>query len=219
MNQSARASYETLAELAGLNIIFDRDFQNSFFPPFRVEKADILEAFDRLSAVTGNFVEVFDSNTLLVAPNNAVKRQKYETQVVKTIYLTSANSEQDAARIVTALRTLNIRFLAMGGDMKAIVIKDTPDRSALPWLSISLIVRFCSISGTLNSERNFSSDSLEARVFTARGSPPKFGVKATSNSPGFISDFFTSRVPCCFRSSISSAPRIRKTEESVTSPL
>ena len=63
LNQSARASYETLAELAGLNIIFDRDFQNSFFPPFRVEKADILEAFDRLSAVTGNFVEVFDSNT------------------------------------------------------------------------------------------------------------------------------------------------------------
>src|SRR5437016_14477962 len=58
LNQSARASYESLAELAGLNIIFDRDFQNSFFPPFRVEKADILETFDRLSTTTGNFVEV-----------------------------------------------------------------------------------------------------------------------------------------------------------------
>src|SRR5437870_3535623 len=67
LNQSAHASYETLAELAGLNIIFDRDFQNNFFPPLHLEKADILEAFDRLSAVTGNFVEVFDSNTLLVA--------------------------------------------------------------------------------------------------------------------------------------------------------
>src|ERR1051326_1410855 len=108
LNQSARASYETLAELAGVNIIFDRDFQNDFFPPLRVEKADILEAFDWLSAVTGNFVEVFDSNTILVAPNSPAKRQKYETQVVKTIYLTSANSQQDAAAIVSALRTLNI---------------------------------------------------------------------------------------------------------------
>ena len=134
LNQSARASYETLAELAGVNIIFDRDFQNDFFPPLRVEKADILEAFDRLSAVTGNFVEVFDSNTLLVAPNNAAKRLKYGTygtQVVKTIYLTSANSQQDTARIVTALRTLNMRLLATGGDQKAIVIKDTPDRMAV----------------------------------------------------------------------------------------
>jgi len=134
LNQSARASYETLAELAGVNIIFDRDFQNDFFPPLRVEKADILEAFDRLSAVTGNFVEVFDSNTLLVAPNNSAKRMKYGTygtQVVKTIYLTYANSQQDAARIVTALRTLNMRLLATGADMKAIVIKDTPDRMAV----------------------------------------------------------------------------------------
>jgi len=90
LNQSARASYETLAELAGVNIIFDRDFQNDFFPPLRVEKADILEAFDRLSAVTGNFVEVFDSNTLLVALNNAAKRLTYGTygtQVVKTCCL------------------------------------------------------------------------------------------------------------------------------------
>ena len=90
LNQSARVSYETLAEIGGVNIIFDRDFQDDFFAPFRVEKADILEAFDRLSAVTGNFVEVFDSTTLLVAPNNAAKRAlKYETQVAKTIYLAS----------------------------------------------------------------------------------------------------------------------------------
>jgi len=132
LNQSARVSYETLAEIGGVNIIFDRDFQDDFFAPFRVEKADILEAFDRLSAVTGNFVEVFDSTTLLVAPNNAAKRAlKYETQVAKTIYLASANSQEDAARIVTALRTLNMRFLATGADMKAIVIKDTPDRMAV----------------------------------------------------------------------------------------
>src|SRR5438093_2249961 len=132
LNQSARASYETLAELAGVNIIFDRDFQNNFFPPLHLEKADILEAFDRLSAVTGNFVEVFDSNTLLVAPNNnSVRRGRYETQVVKTIYLTSATSQKDAAGIVTALRTLNIRLLAAGADMRAVVIKDTPERMAV----------------------------------------------------------------------------------------
>src|ERR1051326_5652091 len=112
LNQSARASYETLAELAGVNIIFDRDFHNDFFPPVRVEKADILETFDRLSAVTGNFVEVFDSNALLVSPNNAANRMRYETQDVKTICLTSLNCQTNAAGIVTAFRRLNSRWLA-----------------------------------------------------------------------------------------------------------
>src|SRR5438034_11798076 len=52
LNQSARASYETLAELAGVDNIFDGDFQNDFFPPMRVAEDDILEAFHRLSEVT-----------------------------------------------------------------------------------------------------------------------------------------------------------------------
>jgi hypothetical protein len=78
---------------------------------------------------------------------------------------------------------------------------------------------FCPSWGTPRSERNLSNDSREVRVFLSRGSPPKFGVKVTSNPSGRVSDAFTTSVPCCFRSSMSSTPKMRRTEESVTSPL
>src|SRR5437773_657173 len=87
VNQDSRAAYEALAEMAGVAVIFDPDFRTSAFAPFRVENGDVLEALDRLSLLTGNFVEVLDSKMILVAGNNATVRRRHEIQVLKTFYL------------------------------------------------------------------------------------------------------------------------------------
>ncbi len=127
LSQSSRASYEALAQLAGFEILFDPDFRNASFAPFKVENAAILEAFDRLSITTGNYVEVLDNRTILVAPNNVTKRQKYEPQILKTFFLTKA---QELA-VATVLRTtLQMRQIATITDGKALIIKDNPDRLA-----------------------------------------------------------------------------------------
>src|SRR5437762_2192542 len=55
INQGERAAYQTLAEIAGLNIIIDPDFRDTSAAPFRIENADVLQAFDILSARTGSF--------------------------------------------------------------------------------------------------------------------------------------------------------------------
>src|SRR5262245_44634301 len=60
VNQGERAAYEKLAEIAGLNIVFDADFRDSSNAAFRIENADVLQAFDILSARTGSFVEVLN---------------------------------------------------------------------------------------------------------------------------------------------------------------
>src|SRR5215471_3970418 len=58
VNQGEQAAYKRLAEIAGLSIVFDPDFRNSSSAPFRIENADVLQAFDLLSAHAGSFVEV-----------------------------------------------------------------------------------------------------------------------------------------------------------------
>src|SRR2546425_3929809 len=130
LNQGSRLSYETLAGMAGLDVIFDPDFRD-VFTPFLVDKVDIAEAFDRLSMLTGNFVEVLDSKTIIVAPNNATKRRDYETQVLKTIYLTNVQTQQELTGVITTLRTaLDMRYIAQNTAKRAIIMKDTPDKIA-----------------------------------------------------------------------------------------
>jgi hypothetical protein len=131
LNQRSRADYEALAELAGLNIVFDADFTDRALAPLHVADEDIFEAFDRLSLMTGNFVEVLDSSTLLVSPNNATKRRENQIQVLKTIYPSYATSPQDLSGLVTMLRsTLQMRYLATSTDMKGIILRDSSDNVA-----------------------------------------------------------------------------------------
>src|SRR5262245_60774222 len=74
VNQGERAAYQELAKIAGLNIVFDPDFRDSSSGTFRIENADLLQSFDLLSARTGSFVEVLNSKTVIVSPDNPTKR-------------------------------------------------------------------------------------------------------------------------------------------------
>jgi len=126
LNHGSRADYEALAGLAGLNIVFDADFADRALAPIHVAGEDIFEAFDRLSLMTGSFVEVLDSRSLLVSPDNATKRRENEIQVLKTIYPSYATSPQELSGLVTMLRaTLQMRYLAASADMKGIILRDS----------------------------------------------------------------------------------------------
>src|SRR5579862_814228 len=131
LNQSAKASYLTLAGIAGLNVLFDPDVRDRPYTSFHVENTDIFEVFDRLSMATGNFAEVLGASTILVAPDNATKHRDYDLQVLKTIKTTFKNSPQDMTGIVTMLRTtLSLRYIGQMPEMNAVIIRDTPDRIA-----------------------------------------------------------------------------------------
>ena len=131
VNQGERMAYERLAEIAGLNLVIDPDFRNSSAGPFRIENADVLQAFDLLSAHAGSFVEVINSNTIIVSQDNQQKRRDYESMVLKTFYLPNGASPQRLTETVTALRTtLSARYLAQSTVANAVVMRDTPARVA-----------------------------------------------------------------------------------------
>ena len=131
ISQEAQAVYETIAELAGLNVIFDPDFRST---PISVELNDITvyAALDILGLQTRTFWTPINQNTFIVSPDNQQKRRDYEAHILKTIYLTNSVNPTDITEAITAIRTLlNVRFIAQSTSMNAIIIRDTPGRVAI----------------------------------------------------------------------------------------
>jgi general secretion pathway protein D len=131
MTQDSRVAFETLAELAGLNVIFDPDFRGARIP-IELNRVDIYEALDILALQTRSFWKPVNKSTILVSPDNQTKRRDYEELVLKTIYLSNSVTSTEITEAITALRTLlNMRYLAQSTAMNAIIIRDTADRIAI----------------------------------------------------------------------------------------
>jgi len=129
--QDSRVVFETLAELAGLNVIFDPDFRGARIP-IELTRVDIYEALDILALQTRSFWKPINRTTILVSPDNQTKRRDYEELVLKTIYLSNSVTSTEITEAITALRTLlNMRYLAQSTAMNAIIIRDTADRIAI----------------------------------------------------------------------------------------
>ena len=131
ITQEAEAIFETIAELAGLNIIFDSDWRTTQLT-INLNNVSVYEALDILALQTRTFWEPINRNTIIVSPDNTQKRQAYENTIIKTIYLTRSVNPTDVTEAITAIRTLlNMRFIASSSSMNAIIVRDTPDRVAI----------------------------------------------------------------------------------------
>ncbi len=131
MTQDSRVAFETLAELAGINVIFDPDFRSSRIP-IELNNVNIYEALDILAMQTRSFWKPVNKSTIVVVPENTTKRREYEEMILKTIYLSNSVTSTEITEAITALRTLlNMRFLAQSTSMNAIIVRDTPDRIAI----------------------------------------------------------------------------------------
>jgi len=129
--QDSRAAFETLAQLAGLNVIFDPDFRGQRIP-IDLSNVDIFEALDILALQTRTFWKPVNKTTILVSPDNQTKRRDYDELVLKTIYLSNSVTSTEITEAITALRTLlNMRYLAQSTSMNAIIVRDTADRIAI----------------------------------------------------------------------------------------
>ena len=131
MTQDSKVAFETLGELAGLNVIFDRDFRGTRIP-IELNRVDIYEALDILALQTGSFWKPLNRSTILVSADNQTKHRDYDDLLLKTIYLSNSVTSTEVTEAITALRTLlNMRYLAQSTAMNAIIVRDTADRIAI----------------------------------------------------------------------------------------
>lgn len=132
VNQTARVMYETVGKLAGINVLFDADFQDTRRFTLDLNQLTLDEALEYVSLVTKTYYKPLSRNTIFVTQDNPTKRRDYEEHVTRIFYLQNAYNNQELTEIVTAMRQVtDLRKVFPVNSQFAIVARGTADQMAL----------------------------------------------------------------------------------------
>src|SRR5499427_2475414 len=132
-NQPPKVLYDTVGKLAGINVVFDPQFQSQG-KNYNIDlnNTSLEQAFDYLAVLTKTFWKPISSNTIFITEDNVTKRRDYEDNVVKVFYVKNATSVQEFQEIATAIRTVaEIRRVFTYNAQRAMIVRDTVDKVAL----------------------------------------------------------------------------------------
>jgi len=120
--------FEAIGKASGINFVFDDKVDADKPLTIDIGNVSMEKALDVLMLQTKNFYKVIDEHTLLIAPDTRQKRQEYDDQVIRTFFLSNA----DTKTVVTVLRSLlQSRQIAENADLNSVTIKDTPAKIAI----------------------------------------------------------------------------------------
>lgn len=134
-NQPVKVLFETLAKMAGINVMFDPDFisQNSGKNfPVDFQNTTLEEALDYLSILTKAYWKPISTNAIYVTVDNPQKRRDYEDYIVKVFYLQHALEPQELQEIANAIRVVGeCRKVVPYVAQMAVMVRCTADQVAL----------------------------------------------------------------------------------------
>lgn len=122
---STKMVFEVLARQTGVNFIFDKDIKGDGKTTIFVQGVPVEQAIDLILRQNGLGQQVLADNMVLIYPNTPAKQNEYQTQIVRTFYLTNTpvKSAMDMLKTVLEAKTLYIDERA-----GAVVMRDTPER-------------------------------------------------------------------------------------------
>ena len=132
--QPPRLLFETVAKLAGLNVLWDPEYQPQVRGNVSVEfdNATLEEALDYIAVITKSYWKPLSPNTIFITMDNPNKRRDYEEQVAKVFYLSNVNGPQELQEIVNAVRCVaDIQRFFPYNSQNAIIAKGSADQMAL----------------------------------------------------------------------------------------
>ncbi len=105
---SLRDVLDFLGEASGINVLYDRDFEDL---TLSVTLAGVTfeEALSRILAANGAFHKVVDPRTIVVVPETPEKRGEYEELVIRTFYVSHGDIEALAELLSTLVRLPNMQ--------------------------------------------------------------------------------------------------------------
>lgn len=135
MTNRPRTLFETLGADAGINVVFDPDYNaQQQMPQAQIDlKRTTLEAaLDQVSLVTKSFWKPLNANTIFVSNDNRNNRTQFTEQVVKVFYLANTTTAQEIQEILTVLRTVvDIQKVFNYSAQNALVVRADADVMAL----------------------------------------------------------------------------------------
>jgi general secretion pathway protein D len=128
---SLKSIFMTMGKSHGVNFIYDEQFRDR---PLTVDIADrtFEQALGFLCLTSQSFYRVVDEKTVLIVPDQPMKRLQYEANVVRTFYLSNLNAPDIVNVLNTAVRSpLKAPQIFADKNLNTITIRDTPSVVAL----------------------------------------------------------------------------------------
>jgi general secretion pathway protein D len=136
MTGKVKTIFDTLGKYAGINVIWDPEFQAPQPPhdTFTVDFDHITldQALDNIEVLSKTYWKALSPNTILVTNDTQAKRRDYEEQVLKTIYVHNISGPTEMQEIVNAVRTVpELNKVFPDNEQYAIVVRGEADKVAL----------------------------------------------------------------------------------------
>jgi general secretion pathway protein D len=135
---SLRSLFLTLAKTAGVNILFDENFRDI---PFAISLTDVNfeQALNSLCVATKNFYRIVDERSVIIVPDQPMKRIQYELNGIRSFRLSNIKAEEVLPSLQQMLSS-QFRAVKIIADknLNTITVRDTPATIALATKLIQL---------------------------------------------------------------------------------
>ena len=132
--QPVKVLYETIGKVAGINVLWDPEFQTTAGKNFNIdfENSTLEEALDYIALITKTYWKPLSSNAIFITMDNPNKRRDYAEMVAQTFYLTNVSSPQEIQEIVNAVRSIaELQRVVAFTSQNAIIVRGEADQVAL----------------------------------------------------------------------------------------
>jgi general secretion pathway protein D len=132
-NQPVKVLYETLGKVAGINVIFDPEYQSTG-RNYSVDLSNttLSDALEHISVITKSYWKALSPNTIFVTNDNVTKRRDHEDMIIKSYYIKNITTPQELQEISTILRSVpDIRRVFTYNSQNVIVVRGEADKIAL----------------------------------------------------------------------------------------
>ncbi|HTQ52828.1 MAG TPA: cohesin domain-containing protein, partial [Bryobacteraceae bacterium] len=132
--QPVKVLYETIGKVAGINVLWDPEFQPPPRNTFNIDfgNSTLEEALDYIAVITKTYWKPLSSNTIFVTNDNPNKRRDYAEMVAQTFYLSNVSSAQEIQEIVNAVRSIaELQRVVAFTSQNAIIVRGEQDQVAL----------------------------------------------------------------------------------------
>jgi len=122
-----RSIFQALAKFAKVNIIFDEQFKDITFS-ISLKDVDFEEAIGTLCLASKNFYRIIDEKTIIIAPDQPLKRAQYELNAIRTFYLSNINAQEVQQLLAQMLRTQlgRVPTIFVDKNLNSVTVRDTP---------------------------------------------------------------------------------------------
>jgi general secretion pathway protein D len=198
-NQRPRILYETVGKIAGINVVFDPEYETT--QTIKTAEIDLTrttldQALDQLSVITKSFWKPLSPNTIFVTVDNPAKRREYSEQIVKVYYLSNTTTAQEVQELLTVLRTVtDVQKVFNYTSQNALIVRAEADTMALvdklvsdldkPRSEVIVDVMVMQVSSTYmrNLTAAFGSSGINtSAIFAPRPGTTTPGVQSSSST-------------------------------------